>query len=734
MPAAIPLVVGALASYGAVAAGLVVAGSIGAALIGGIAAGLASTLLTKKPKPPDLSGFLNAAGAGRTQQVRQPISPHDIGYGRFKKSGPILFIHTTADDDGRANGYLYLIHALMGTKIKAIRDIYLNDDFSSDAKFTGYVRVNKHLGDSAQTADSDLVSEIGDVWTTNHRGRGIAYIATRLKWNANAFPSGIPNIAAIIDGVDEIYDPRTLATGFTNNAALCIANWLTSPWGRNLDWTRLDEDSVIAAANICDERVLIRQYDTSFTAEADTEILTLADGSRDLDWGDGVRVAVADESPSGTLPAGLSANTTYYVIPVLHNQIKLATSVANAFAGTAVDLTTDGSGALTLTTYDEARYKLNGSFTLDTENGEVLDQLRQAMAGYVFPRGGKWFIHAGAAVTPTFELTENELAGDLRVEPKRSMRDRINGVRAVFVNPDANWQPDDSAVLTPTVGLLAEDNGVELYGDIRNSFVTSRRQMVRLMKIERDRNRQQMTVEAVWKFHALKIAPLDTGTLTIPRYFPDGADFEVVGWGLDENGIKLPLVAYSSTVYDWTTGDEPDETPRAVATLPDPGDIAGSAGMRVNPTPVTVPNFISYPVEWDAVSSISVAHYRVHYSAIGVEAWVNFGTFTVTETETSLPTPQDFRVRAESALGAASEWTYCYAPGEPGSPTLTGTIIDWTSGLNADDVQIFDSADTLIATVPSADETYDTMGAGVGPFRIRSVHTNGNISDLVDVV
>lgn len=47
---------------------------------------------------------------------------------------------------------------------------------------------------------------------------------------------------------------------------------------------------------------------------------------------------------NGTIPAGLTANTTYYVIRVSATKIKLATSLANAQAGTAINITSQGSG------------------------------------------------------------------------------------------------------------------------------------------------------------------------------------------------------------------------------------------------------------------------------------------------------------------------------------------------------------------------------------------------------
>lgn len=217
MPAAIPAIAGAAAGFGAtslaVSAGIVAAGSFGAAIIGGIAsfatqAVLGAAFNSNEPEAPDPNASLNAAGAGRTQQVRQPIAPMQIGFGRYKTSGPILFVHTDDDDEGRANGYLYLIHGLAGVHLKAINDVYLGDDLSTASQFSGLVRVGKHLGATDQVADADLVSEIPSAWTTDHRLRGIAYTATRLKWNSEAYPSGIPNIAAVVDGNDEIYDPR----------------------------------------------------------------------------------------------------------------------------------------------------------------------------------------------------------------------------------------------------------------------------------------------------------------------------------------------------------------------------------------------------------------------------------------------------------------------------------------------------------------------------------------------
>lgn len=81
----------------------------------------------------------------------------------------------------------------------------------------------------------------------------------------------------------------------------------------------------------------------AFTADAGTDQLLVASTSS-LPTGARVRVS----NSGGALPAPLAANTTYYAINVDGTHIKLATSLANAKAGTAIDLTSAGSGTHTL--------------------------------------------------------------------------------------------------------------------------------------------------------------------------------------------------------------------------------------------------------------------------------------------------------------------------------------------------------------------------------------------------
>jgi hypothetical protein len=57
-------------------------------------------------------------------------------------------------------------------------------------------------------------------------------------------------------------------------------------------------------------------------------------------------------SSTTTLPAGLSAATTYYVIKLTADTFKLATTDANATAGTAIDITDTGTGTHSIVGYE----------------------------------------------------------------------------------------------------------------------------------------------------------------------------------------------------------------------------------------------------------------------------------------------------------------------------------------------------------------------------------------------
>jgi hypothetical protein len=81
-------------------------------------------------------------------------------------------------------------------------------------------------------------------------------------------------------------------------------------------------------------------------------------------------VKITGITTSGTLPAGLVLLTAYYAIVVDANTLKFATSLANALAGTAVDITDYGVGTATMTAT-----ALAGTIKLQACNNAFLDNV-----------------------------------------------------------------------------------------------------------------------------------------------------------------------------------------------------------------------------------------------------------------------------------------------------------------------------------------------------------------------
>jgi len=87
-------------------------------------------------------------------------------------------------------------------------------------------------------------------------------------------------------------------------------------------------------------------YWDTFTADAGTDVITwTSTTNRPSNILTGTRVQLTTTT---TLPAGLALATNYYVIRVTDSTCKLATTYANAVAGTAIDITSTGTGTHTM--------------------------------------------------------------------------------------------------------------------------------------------------------------------------------------------------------------------------------------------------------------------------------------------------------------------------------------------------------------------------------------------------
>ena len=143
---------------------------------------------------------------------------------------------------------------LSGTSTESDYAIVATQTFTDTSELT--VRIKKHFGSDTQQADADLVSEVSE-WTTDHTLSGIAYLYVSLKYDADAFPNGIPNVSAEIKG-KKVLDFRTGSTAFSSNPALCLHDYLTDTrFGLATPTANIDTTSFTTVANICDEDITL---------------------------------------------------------------------------------------------------------------------------------------------------------------------------------------------------------------------------------------------------------------------------------------------------------------------------------------------------------------------------------------------------------------------------------------------------------------------------------------------
>lgn len=136
-------------------------------------------------------------------------------------------------------------------------------------------------------------------------------------------------------------------------------------------------------------------------------------------------------STTGTLPTGLSAATTYYIIRVSNTAVSFATSLANALAGTAITLSGIGSGVGTI---DVAETSITGSGSFFQDIGK-----------------SRWGIGAGLPHIEGTNVTGFTLSTNLQVQIASSGT-YTTPVQAGLAQPSA-----------PTVGIVATA------GDVSNS-------------------------------------------------------------------------------------------------------------------------------------------------------------------------------------------------------------------------------------------------------------------------
>jgi hypothetical protein len=192
----------------------------------------------------------------RKLTATDPVAPRRIIYGEVEVGGTIIFRHV----NGANNEYRHLIIIFADHPVESVSHLKFDGelvplvDNIATGRFAGHVLT--YFFNGTQTSIPVAEDFCPEVWTSNHQLRGMAGMYIRLKYNPNLFPNSIPQITARCRG-KKVYDPRTALTTWSNNAALCLADFMCdTKLGMGFDFfSEINIPELIASANNCDELV-----------------------------------------------------------------------------------------------------------------------------------------------------------------------------------------------------------------------------------------------------------------------------------------------------------------------------------------------------------------------------------------------------------------------------------------------------------------------------------------------
>lgn len=276
MPAAIVAIGSFLGEMGTVVALGIGASAAGAAAFGAavgvffvnasIVYALNRAMKALAPKPPKY----DRQTAGIETAYQGTLEPQRTLIGQLRVGGMDVLPRWSTGTKGE---YLHITQAIAGHECESITDVYFNTDtiatadigavsgttsdglVSGSSGYASHAWIRRILGTSTDTVDYILSTTFPSVITSDFRGRGIAKVATQLKYNTDVYKDGIPNISYKVKG-KKLYDPRTGTTVWSANPALALRDYLTNAVsGLGADTSEIDDTSCIAAANICDQLV-----------------------------------------------------------------------------------------------------------------------------------------------------------------------------------------------------------------------------------------------------------------------------------------------------------------------------------------------------------------------------------------------------------------------------------------------------------------------------------------------
>ncbi len=536
-----------------------------------------------------------------------------IIYGTRKVGGNVVFMETSGAD----NEFLYVIMVLSEGEIDDVSTIYVNDNAvtwsgdlsddtsrtvdSSDSNYykdsTSLITVIPHYGLDSQTYDTTIGGL--DSWTSNHRLRGLAYLAFKFTWNQDTFGS-IPTIHAIVKG-KKIYNPNldgTLTGGSGSHRADTTTTWEYSdnPVYQLLDYLRNTRFGMGIAnsyfdSNFADWQTAGDVCDVNITPYSGADEIDLMDSHAVID-------------------------TSRKAIDNVKEIIKGCRGILNFTYGFyKILVETTGSSSITLT-----EDNIIGGITVASKNKN--SRYNRVLVNFINP-------------------SKNYQSDEVQFPP---------------IDDSAEASADQHA------NMKTADGGILLEGRFDFPTLTNPYQAREMAEIILRRSRSSLDVVVKADGNAMELAIGDIVAITHATPSFSAKDFRVQGLVLNADmSVSLTLSEHQDSYYSFGTQIEAAEIPDT--TLPNPFSVTAPASLNLTDSLVEYSDgvVITKMVIVVGVSTDKFAqYYQVEaklstdsdYVIIGKGTQLNYEMLNVIDTKT-----YNVRVKAINSLGVSSTYT-----------------------------------------------------------------------------
>ena len=656
-------VAGATAGIGAggVAAGTGAATGFSATTVAAIttAAAVADVaMVASYSKKQESDARKAAAAAPRDVMVRSAIEPSKIVYGRARVSGPVVYTNTKPTTGTSDNNTLWTVVSLVSHECDDIEAIWLDGDEIPSAIIdwagTGGVTSGTY-GPISGNEVTNFYRRLGSD-TQSH----VSELASAFSdWTVSHVGKGTCYVVSAFE-----LGTRTGEGVWSNGAPQSIRAVVK---GKKVYDPRLDSTNGGSGVH--------RLADPATWEWSDNPALCLADYLFDADLGMGAE--------------GVSySDIDWAMVATAANQCDATVTVP--------------SGGST------KRFTCNGVLDTGTAYADNIRNLLSSMAGTLTWSGGKYRIRAAAYEAPTFTFTENDIVGDVQVQPERPRAQRFNTVRGTFIDPSADYAATQFLRVQDSDYLSTRDDGQELATSIALPMTNDQYMAQRLAWRSLRLNNQQTTAVVPLNWKALKVGVGDRINLTVSELSWSSKVFVVDAWSFDpEKGFMLTVREDSASAYtDPALGDYSTRTAAGTIVFNDPA-VPSPSGLSATSEEEGI------LLEWEAPSMPSMYDEVVIYASAD-SAWANaveVGRVRGTRFRHELTrgTTRYYWARSEDVDGRESIRD---PDSDTSSITATAGQIA-TSQLN-DDANFAETADWPQVTGVGRPEDNATVGATVG--------------------